>query len=50
MKWPNIDAKNTKSPIYARLKNGQVSTEKDSSLEKRLNFLHKEVVPHLFKF
>ena len=50
MKWPSVEAKSSKSPVCARLKNGQVLTEKDSSLEERMDFLYKNVVPHLFKF
>ena len=48
LKWPAAGSKPGEAPVYARLKDGDVTTEKDDHLEKRLDFLHQNVVPHLF--
>ena len=48
MKWPHVTPKSSGAPIIARLEKGRISTEKDKSFDSRMEFLYKNVVPHLF--
>jgi hypothetical protein len=49
LKWPNVEPKSKSAPNYARLKDGHILTERDPQMEKRMDFLYKNVVQHLFE-